>query len=47
MSFHIYGQDSEWKDRTEFERLIGKEVKLDSVAEKGEKFILAKQLLCV
>lgn len=44
---HIYGRNESWKDLNEFKSFFKFPIKLDTNPEKGEHFILAKQLLCV
>lgn len=45
--FHIYGQSEGWEHAAELAKHTGGKVKIDAAPEKGEQFILAKQLLCV
>lgn len=43
----VYGVSGDWEHKTEFQSYFKQIVKIDGDQEKGEHFILAKQLLCV
>jgi hypothetical protein len=47
ISVQLYGVPPTWNYLTEFKSFFKCEVNLPDSPEKGEHFILAKQLLCV